>query len=336
MNQSIYNSVSVGNGRQHYLDYLKALAITLVITYHSNAFMDNCFMSSIMSMCVTIFFCVNGYLMLKKHRDPIYLLKKNIKLFFLIVFWGIISCCVATWLLDNAHFNPIVMLLHLYRTDVYYGNHLWFLFTLIILNVINPILFYFLEHANKYEKIILITFIGLCSVNVINRFIWHANPLIGGWHGFALFYYIMGYLCLNTKDSRLSTSKCFALFLIFILLQSCVNFAMLKYPLLMKVGGGDLVFSQYSSLFVICSTLALIIWFKKIKFPSISIINYIGKNTLGIYLVQDIVVRYYRYGAFNEFMADYPIVCAILTLLTSTTIVYILSKLKFTRFLISM
>lgn len=50
-----------------YLEYLKALAIFFVIIYHSKAY-DDVFLPPILSMCVTIFFAANGYLMLVKRR----------------------------------------------------------------------------------------------------------------------------------------------------------------------------------------------------------------------------------------------------------------------------
>lgn len=247
--------------RQNYLDYLKTIAITLVTVYHCQTFEGNLFASSLLSMGVTLFFCVNGYLMLKKRHDSTYFLNKNKKLLFLILFWGIIACIIGTWTRDHSVFVPKTMILHLYNIDVGYGNQMWFLFTLIILNFLNPLLFHFLNNSQRNERIIFTLFIGLCSINFIQLIAWKFNPL-RGWHGYALFYYIMGYFCLaGNKDKVVSTKIIGTLFILSILLQSSLNYAMSHSEILMFwFRGGDFVFSQYSSLFVICSTILLVLF----------------------------------------------------------------------------
>ncbi len=83
-------SLPVQDGRLLYLDYIKALAIFLVIVYHSN-FVTNPLGLALLSMCVTLFFAVNGYVMLSKRRTLSYYINKNVKLLFLILFWGFLS-----------------------------------------------------------------------------------------------------------------------------------------------------------------------------------------------------------------------------------------------------
>lgn len=71
-----------------YIDYAKSIAIFLVIVYHSHIFSNDLYSSSILSLCVTIFFMVNGYLMLRKERGLRYYMNKNAKILVLIFLWG--------------------------------------------------------------------------------------------------------------------------------------------------------------------------------------------------------------------------------------------------------
>lgn len=340
MTEQIREQMLIGGGktkspqRQTYLDYLKSLAITLVIVYHCQVFNGNCFISSILAMCVTIFFCVNGYLMLKKHRDSIYLLKKNAKMLFLIIFWGIIGCCIGTWSRENSVFIPETFIHHLYNLDVGFGNYLWFLITLVILNFLNPLIFFFINHSTRSEKIIFISFIGICTTNVLQIFSWQFNPF-RGWHSFALLYYIMGYFLLATnKDKNIYAKTYGFFFLVFIILQTFLNYGMLQSDKLIKLfNGGDLVFQQYSSIFVICSTFLLILLFKKMELPKNQVITFVGSNTLGIYLIQDFVTKYLKYGLqINE----YPLLYVVLSIMLSCLITFLFNKCKITYFLISM
>lgn len=317
-----------------YLDYLKALAITLVIIYHCHVFDGNCFISAILSMCVPIFFCINGYLMLRKHHDAITMLKKNVKLVLLLCFWGVISCCIGTWSMDNSEFIPSVMIKHLYSLDVGYGNHLWFLVTLIILNFLNPALYYFVSQSNKIEKTIFIAFVAICTLNFFHLFAWRFNP-VQGWLTNALLYYVVGFFCIaNYEKIKLSISKISMILIFFVLLQTLLNVVMLNDALIMKLfNGGDLVFNQYKSVFVVCSTITLVLLCSKLSFSTSKIIGFIGQNTLGIYFVQDFVIKYLKYGlSFDK----YPIIYTGLSLLLSCSVVWMFNKCKLTKFLISM
>ena len=102
-------SLPVQDGRLLYLDYIKALAIFLVIVYHSN-FVTNPLGLALLSMCVTLFFAVNGYVMLSKRRTLSYYINKNVKLLFLILFWGFLSDGLQ-YLLGGAQFSLYIVCL---------------------------------------------------------------------------------------------------------------------------------------------------------------------------------------------------------------------------------
>lgn len=81
-----------------FIDYIKALGICLVILYHCKFFpFDNLGIQGVYSICVPLFFVVNGYLMLRKEYTIKTLLKKNCKLLFVMYFWAFFSTLVYAY-----------------------------------------------------------------------------------------------------------------------------------------------------------------------------------------------------------------------------------------------
>lgn len=113
-------SLPVQDGRLLYLDYIKALAIFLVIVYHSN-FVTNPLGLTLLSMCVTLFFAVNGYVMLSKRRTLSYYINKNVKLLFLILFWGFLSDGLQ-YVLEGGTIFPICSLFTTDYCNIFSSN----------------------------------------------------------------------------------------------------------------------------------------------------------------------------------------------------------------------
>lgn len=97
-------------------------------------------------MCAS-FFAVNGFLMLKKERSIKDLTYKNLKILFLIVFWGIFTnlCLELMW--GDGPINTKSIIMNLYNLKINYCNHLYFLCTLIVLNAINPLIYYYINRG---------------------------------------------------------------------------------------------------------------------------------------------------------------------------------------------
>lgn len=140
--------------RYLYVDYIKTIAILLVIIYHCKIFSNDSFIAAaIMSICVPLFFSVNGLLMLKKERSIKYITYKNLKILFLIVFWGIFTnlCLELMW--KDGHIDTKTIIMNLYNLKINYCNHLWFLCTLIVLNLINPLIYNYINGSQKNRHI---------------------------------------------------------------------------------------------------------------------------------------------------------------------------------------
>lgn len=324
-------SLPVQDGRLLYLDYIKALAIFLVIVYHSN-FVTNPFGLALLSMCVTLFFVVNGYVMLRKRRTLSYYIKKNEKLLFLILFWGFLSDGLQCVL--GGELNIKIFILHFYNMDTGYGNHLWFLVTLFILNLIYPVIYQFVN-GEKEHVYFLIVILCLCTISGINLISWRFNP-VDGWHGFALLYALLGFALLsNVFDiDKISLKRLVLLFLFALSSQTILNVvASGNIHVSAILGMKDVVFGSYNSLFIVIATCSLVLIFSKIKWKSLPVLNYIGRHTLAIYLLQDIVMK-----VFSEIIGFkcQGIIFSLIVLLCSCFACWILEKTKITQFIISL
>lgn len=117
--------------RLSYVDYIKALAILLVIMYHCHYFDSIPGFSVLLSMCCPLFFCVNGILLLNKPRTYDYYLPKMLKILVLTLFWGILSNLFSAFLYSDGY-SIKTCITDLFYLKKGYCNHLWFMCTLFI------------------------------------------------------------------------------------------------------------------------------------------------------------------------------------------------------------
>ena len=311
-----------------YLDYLKALAIFLVIIYHSKAY-DDVFLPPILSMCVTIFFAVNGYLMLVKRRPYMYLLKKDMKIVFLVFFWGILRSAFQTYLLGG-EMSPTVVFSNFFAFKVGYGNYLWFLVALCILNLINPLVFAFVHNSSHRDKIIFCLLLLVFTANFINVFSWKFNPLAHWYHYEAIFYYVTGFFAvMYAARIKWPWWKCALVFAGFFLIQMLQNI-LFDMPEFSRFRIGDKVFGNYASIWVMGETLALIVLFSKLNLKNKKIIGFIGSNTLGIYLLQDFFCSITRNIMPREFQYAYPL----LVMLVCIVVLWLFDKTRVLRWFV--
>lgn len=298
------------NKRIAYLDYLKAIAIFLVIIFHSTAY-DDVVLPPLLSMCVTIFFAVNGYLMLVKKRPYKYLLQKNLKIFFLVIFWGLLRSAFQSLVVGgNMDFLPIFEKFAAFKVG--YGNYLWFLVALFILNLVNPLIYTFVHHSTRKDKMILCVLLLIFTANFIDLLSWKFNPLKHWYHSEALFYYVTGFFAL-TYAGRLKWPwwKIGMVFLAFYLLQLLQN-CLFATPMFARLRVDLLVFGNYASIWVMGETLAFIVLMSKMGLKENKVVGFIGRNTLGIYLLQDFFCSITRNLMPGEYLAAYPLLVLLL------------------------
>ncbi len=357
-----------GGGRNFSLDVLKTIAITLVIIYHCGLFHDY-ISAAILSMCVPIFFCINGSLMLRKEYSYLYLLRKNIKIFFLIVIWGLVYSYVGSLSLGE----EVTEVMSLYRQIGHplKGDHLWFLMVLFSLNIFNPLIYSYIKPNRKQRAILLVSLFTVFTLNLKGDHLWFLmvlfslnifNPLIYSYIKpnrkqraillvslFTVFTLniIVFRIPFNLRPFSLWGSWALIYYMIGYLIIDCkivignkriscflfavVSILQMLYNYLQK-DASNLVPGGYQSPFVILmvSFLIMTICTDSINILQNRFISFIGKHTLGIYLFQGILIRL-LYEKMQGNML-FPVIVFVLCIL----LVYCLDTNKYSRYFITL
>lgn len=352
--------------RLHYIDYLKALGICLVICYHSRYIpFDSTFFAGLFSCCVPIFFMVNGYMMLRKERTISDLWKSNLKLIGLTIIWSFILS--ASYMLLTGEFSCtslkdslIAWTKHSLYFDQNYSNYLWFLQALIVLNAINPILYYFI-HRRKNNIWYLVILFGLTTIQIFdymtNKYI---NPLMNYPYRYSFLYYVLGYALLSDEvlpdlkaklQSWKYTRVCLWGGIIAAMIMQYLYILILRGPL-QSLGYAKswirpdiigTIWNGYGAFFVVCITAMLCMAFKYTWSASThthtGAWGYIGSISLSIYLIHPIFTHHlnHYFSHFDWYMTNNSthIILPISTLLLSIVVSYLLSLFRPTKWLIT-
>lgn len=322
--------------RQPFIDYVKVLAITLVLLYHCG-FASWKPLMPFLSMSVPLFFLSSGYL----RKEKVYTLKKTsiqiLKIIFLIMFWGILSC-IATYHAKGEDYTINSVLHDVVELRLGYCNHLWFLVTFAILLSTH----YFIQNLCKQQLLcaLLITFV--CTFDFMKKYILLINPF-GGWHSYALTYYLAGmlvpYLLLNNQKltikylSFLSNNKCLMiLFAIFYICQFAINqvtntetFIARKLNVFIV---GDIVFNAYHSFAVFAMTSIVFLLLRACISKRNCIIEFISTNVFAIYLLHKFAIRFIELYTDNNFII-FTFTCSVTLVIT-----YIMSRSSTLKYLV--
>ena len=337
--------------RSLYIDYIKALGIILVILYHCQYVpFDSMLVHGIYAMCVPLFFMVNGYLMLRKERSISALLKKNLKILIVMIAWAFISTAVYMWANGEWSANNLIgggksLILNSLLISKPYCNHLWFLKSIFILNLFNPIIYSFI-HGNdkrlKYLLLLLVLFTVQFIDIIVCRF---SNPMLGWMTGFSVLYYVLGYALLDghLATNKIRTSWVVVLVIVAALLQWGYNWLFLSGPFsalnAQKMWVNDIVWDGYNAPFIVFLTAAVCLLFQRIPWKRYSWIQFIGANSLAIYVMQTPIQRIWQAVLpLNEWTTHYSIcgvILPIFTLGTCMLMTYIMLKIKYTKYFIT-
>lgn len=297
--------------------------------YHTGTFNYVSF-CGVKSLGVPLFFFANGYLMLKKERRIKTTLEMAIKMILLYFIWGTLK--MITYICPMRDICSLDVL-HLIKCEQGYGY--WFLLTMAILYILYPLARYVVSNERLYKYLVCVLLFG--SVTIIEIPFRKIYPF-SGWHSYSLLYYLLGYGVLAgvllKRITNISKLMLLVFFCISMIFQHIQNVLILK--LSYNVRGimylEDLVFSGYRSLFIIGATVFFVVLLKKTVLPKIKFVEIIGKNALGIYVLQDIVISLIGYYSNIAFVKLY---IPVFVLFISTSLCYFLSRNKFTNWLIS-
>jgi len=322
--------------RQPFIDYIKFVAITLVLLYHSG-FDSYTYIKPMLGMCVPLFFISSGYLRSGKQYTIQRTLTQIAKIWFLIFFWGAVTCVFTYWV-KGEELSPGKLWLDVVGLRVGYCNHLWYLSTFAILLLIH----YFMQNLSKSQLWWAMIFVFLFSFVFVMRSKAFNNPLTG-WCSYSLGYYLAGMLIplmleegtpTENKMNRFVQNKLWLIVLLVVcyICQLAINRvanteSLLAY-LLNVSSTSDVVFRSYSSVAVFCMTGITFLLFKHMKPRCNAVIEFISTHVMSIYLLHLFAIKalqLYCDNALINFALCYPI-----TLVT----VYLVSKCKPLRFLV--
>ena len=306
-----YENMFERTKRFYYIDLLKALAMFFVLSYHST-FYDfdiiknssvltylRYFCSTVVATSIPMFFFSNGYLLFSKELDLKKHYKKTIRFMILTFIWSVMTLAImmpikGEWLSRSEFLRGILDL----KQD--WNNHLWFMYVLVAIYVIFPLLK--LVHDKKqiiFHVIVIIygAFIALLVLlNAIATFTPHFRSLNLPKFAFdatfsGLYFWIGGFvydyrnkfvsipLAIRNKYAVISLIVSECLLGIFGVAYSKANGEM-----------WDVVFNSFNIIMTLISVLAIFALALNYQRNN-KIINLISINTLGIYFIHMPIIR---------------------------------------------
>ena len=291
--------------RSRYLDIIKAILIILVIIGHSiqygsgstylekQLFFNNYLFKFIYSFHMPLFIMISGYLSynsLNKNSLKETFISKFKSLIIPLFFWSIIPFII------NLEFYSIIESLKLFIAV--FSTNLWFLWSLFYINILVKLINkYFKDNIFIYILSFLITFI------LPNTFVIKYFNIQFSLYSFLYFYFLIGYFYkkYNLED------KLNKLFNIKTLIINTIIFILLLIPFstndYIYVSGINII-GNYKQLFIdlyryllgLLGSIELLLLIKlllpKIKDNLKDKLLYLGKNTLGVYIISSIIHPY--------------------------------------------
>ena len=322
--------------REYSFDVLRVIAMIMVIIIHvsnvytrsfnfidSNSYLVSLIYNTISRVSVPIFFMISGALLLDRKFEFNKYKKRILKIILLIIVWDIIYL-IWEYLFLGVTYNKLYkLLIEAYRA------HLWFLYIIVVMYIVQPIIKKILDNINKTLKIsLLILWLLLSTISMYNSTIANVFTIFSNMGFFILGKYMYKYLI----KLDINKNKKYIIIMLFILILSYSISIYLNYTASLKFNMFYNLFFAYRTPFIIIATFII---FKLVylltheKNPNTTIIL-LSNLSLGVYLIHgvflDITTKYIDYKnvipiigipSFTLFI----LICSIIT-------VYIIKKIK--------
>ena len=165
--------------REYAFDILRVVAMIMVITIHvsnvysrsfgvisNNAFLVSLVFNTISRISVPIFLMISGALLLDREFNKEKYIKRLIKFIILIIVWDIVYLIWEYFYLGITYNKLYKLLFEPYRA------HLWFLYTILLLYAIQPLLRMIMHKINSQMKIaLLVLWLLFSTLSIINYYI---------------------------------------------------------------------------------------------------------------------------------------------------------------------
>ncbi len=342
-----------------YIDVLRVLSMVSVVFLHttagslrvnlgSNLWHFSNILTSIMSTSVPIFFMLSGAMLLSNNKTESipYTYKKRLpKAFTPFLAWSIVAVVYYGIIGMQQEGNFVDAKSRLFKimstpTTV----HLWFMYALIPLYLISPILKKLVDNMSdtlfRYCLILWFTFssvfptLAAVAPSPVRQFFVlskeYSLNFINGYIG----YFLLGYYLLNYKKNISVKLLAGIIFLDTVIISAGTwykTMAMNEYSEIFKV---------YSRLFVLILSIAIFLLVKElvlknpIKNVWLSIVKFLSALSFGVYLMHNLLID--ALARITAIIPAYSIRCTILVylvvLLISFLSIVIFSSIKFTSF----
>lgn len=307
------------------LDLIRLLACFFVIFMHSpypNIGTPGIILSGISYItapCIGLFFMVSGALLIKTENfdTKLFLKKRFAKILFPTLLWSIVGYCLFYLGISNDE-NAI----------------LWFMYCLVGLYLLTPILSRWLSHANRSELEFYLCIWLISLLIPFAKLLTYINESDTSWiyyfHGY-VGYYVLGYYLNNYELEGWRNNVIGIAFIVLSILS----------PILLLTTGIE--FDFYSLFWYLSITVALccIVWWKVChrikKVPGF--VSSLSKLSFGVYLVHILIMRnviwvlgepyWIRCGGVLQIMITF-----VLTTILSFLIAWMISKTKLSKYII--
>ncbi len=339
------------------VDLIRAVALFLVVLLHVsiqsvvvptnlqiNAWYAFDFYNSIARPCVPLFVMLSGYLMLQpsKVNEPmkVFFKKRWARIGLPFIFWGVIYF-VWVGLFDNGSFAPDSMVQSMLQ-----GPYVtfWFLYMLVGLYLLTPILRVFVAHAREdvMKLLLIVWFIGTGLLPLAGLIGLHLNNnmfMLPGWIGYFLLGAYLPKLKVKPRPWRL-----------YALLAGGFAWTMIASAF-MEINPGPQIyfFYDYLAANVIVASVSMFLLLSSVssrslkKMPSAvnKLLHIISENTLPIYLFHMLLVEAFQKGLFGftlTIMTTNPVIMtpllAIIVFFLSLGIIVPLKRIPYVKRLI--
>lgn len=334
-----------------YLDWLRVIATIAVITIHVSAsvvtmnlydhhqsfWLAGNLFESLSRFTVPMFVMISGALLLSSSKDIEYkqfLWKRVNKVFIPLIGWSIIYFIYWWYFRGAFDFSIKTFIKAFLKNGISY--HLWFLYMIVGLYLITPLVKIFVKHASRkdIQYFLLLWFYASIIVKWMNHSFGYSFNVELYYVSNYVGYFILGYYLANYEI----TPRWRKLAYIGGLLGVFATFA-LTYYYTRKAGGQlDEYWYEYFSPNVLLVSIGLFIFGKynisRRKERLSPIGNIINETSFGIYLVHMLILVIFEHNLFqtigNAMHPIFSIPCrVIITLIISTMIAWVLKKTPF-------
>ena len=303
---------------------------------------------SLSSICVPLLFMISGYFLLSSHDDIFTFFKKRLaKILIPLIVWSVLYMWWDGALAESASLVAGIKLAirRILEGSVYF--HLWFIYALLGIYLVTPIIRRFVQAASDTE---LLYFIALWIFTTIALNLLFqlkgislsllSQPYVSGFLGYFVAGYFLGRLDFSTKQIWIAAG---------VLILIVVSKTLWAYSLTADGGKFDTNLFEYLTWHLLVSSFAgfialkgLALYLEKWVSPTLEKITVaISGATFGIYLIHPKVIEFLETGALGfhlSTISTHPLLAVPLTVLVtfllSFAVIYLLQRIPLIKLIV--